>query len=299
MRKLWLALVCCVVGLQSHVATASGDEPIIIRTLPEDASVYQGYLDFVAGRQVDQIDNFAMQNEAGQREIVEMVLMQQALKKGGLHRPVHFKPLAKFYNRNIHELIKGRFLMSSDSVWFKDISEHANWLYITEAIIAKGQFEAGLYTSAKNMKAMRAKKADLVNLTAVSNPQWSADWSALTSIRLKEIESIGEWYYMVKLVDARMVDFMLAPFSSSEDLSINVENMRIVPIPKIKMILPDSRHFAVSKSHPDGRVVYEALNSGMKLLKEEGAIVKAYQEAGVFNQQVTKWKVANRHVLEK
>ncbi|NTS77823.1 hypothetical protein HR060_13260 [Catenovulum sp. SM1970] len=279
------------------VTAKAAKEPVVIRTLPEDSAIYISYLDFVKGKDIANITDFSLLNNAGQREIIEMVLIQQALEFGGLNRPVMFQPLAKFYIRNIHELVKGRFLMSTETVWFNDIRGHSNWLYITDPTIEKGQFAAGLYTSPNNRKAMRANVADLAELTAVSNRSWSADWAALQSIDLGGLETYDEWYYMVKLVDRRMVDFMLAPVSSAEDFSITMDNMKIVPIPHLKVLLPDSRHFAVSKSHKDGKQVFEALNKGLKKLKSSGRLLKAYRSAGVINPRIENWTVVNPHVL--
>jgi len=61
-----------------------------------------------------------------------------------------------------------------------------------------------------------------------------------------------------------------------------MEKIHLVPVKNVAIILKDSRHFVISKLHPKGEDAYIAMNKGLKILREQGAITKAYKEAGFF-----------------
>ena len=87
---------------------------------------------------------------------------------------------------------------------------------------------------------------------------------------------------MVRMVDIQWVDFILMPFNSTPDRSFTMNKVHLIPVKNIGVVLKDSRHFVISKSHPKGREAFIAINKGLKILRQQGAIVKAYQQAGFF-----------------
>ena len=87
---------------------------------------------------------------------------------------------------------------------------------------------------------------------------------------------------MVRMVDIQWIDFILMPFNSTPDQSFVMNKVHLVPVKNIGVVLKDSRHFVISKKHPEGKEAYIAINKGLKILRQHGAIVKAYQQAGFF-----------------
>jgi hypothetical protein len=70
-----------------------------------------------------------------------------------------------------------------------------------------------------------------------------------------------------------------------------------VPINNLKMFLPDTRHFVVSKRHPEGKAVFQALNKGLEILRINGTIEKALKQSGFINEKVTDWQTINSQML--
>ena len=87
---------------------------------------------------------------------------------------------------------------------------------------------------------------------------------------------------MVRMVNIQWIDFILMPFNSTPDQSFTMDKVHLVPVKNIGVVLKDSRHFVISKAHPKGQEAYLAINKGLKILRKQGAIVKAYQQAGFF-----------------
>ncbi len=261
----------------------------LLVVVPPD--VLKDYHAFVTNKDVLQIKNFS--SKGSRRDVVEVILMQQALHHGGITESIKFYPISS-YTRIKMELEKGEMVSVANSMWLSDLETIKDKVYISIPIIKEGEIEAGLYTVPDNTKALSVKTIqDIQNLSAISNKSWTPDWKALTSLNLKNLQSTPTWLSMVRMVDVGRADFLLAPFQSTQDLSFEAEGVRFVAIPEMKVILPGSRHFAISKKHPRGQEVFNAFNKGLQILISRGIVKKAYQQSGFFNIRVSNWKILN------
>lgn len=288
MRFIYLILALLFV---SNVAVAkydSGDlierEELII-AIPGD--IKDDYDLFLAGRDPLQINDYG--GIGSRRGVVEVVLMQQALALGGINYPIRFI-VTSSHARIIKQVHSGKAVMTGNSTWH-DLLNNRDLLYISESIVDDGQSVAGLYTILENQKAISAKSLqDVRLLTAVSSKAWLVDWQTLNAMKMNSLINTVKWSSMVKMVAKGRADFLLAPFQPSKDMSFTPEGIHLVPVPGIKVKLKGTRHFAVSKRHPKGKEVITALNIGIKLMKEQGVVNKAYTDAGFFNRKVKEWQ---------
>jgi hypothetical protein len=242
--------------------------------------VFIDYQEFVAGRDVTVINNFSGKNI--RRDVVDMIIAQQALKLGGFKYTFTYAP-GKVNFRNTQMLQNGELLLSFDSYWKKDAIPLADSIYISEEVIRNGEYVAGIYTSPKNKKTLSVKKrTDLADLTAVSTPKWRTDWQTLQELSLKDIVVQDSWLSMVRMVNLQWIDFILMPFNSTPDKSFTMDRIHLVPVEGIAIALRDSRHFVISKLHPKGAEAFQAINKGLRILREKGTISKAYEQAGFF-----------------
>ena len=242
--------------------------------------VYIDYLQFVADRDISLIDNFSGKNI--RRDVVDMIIAQQALKLGGFNHRFSYAP-GKVNFRNTKMLQNGKLLISFDSYWKQDALPLSEKVYISDEVIRNGEYIAGIYTSPKNKKTLAVKElSDLKGLTSVSTPKWKTDWETLQQLPLKKLTRDDSWLSMVRMVNIQWVDFILMPFNSTPDRSFTMDKVHLIPVKNIGVVLKDSRHFVISKSHPKGREAFIAINKGLKILRQQGAIVKAYQQAGFF-----------------
>ena len=242
--------------------------------------VYIDYQEFLAGRDVTVINNFSGKNI--RRDVVDMIIAQQALKLGGFKHKFTYAP-GKVNFRNTQMLQNGELLLSFDSYWKNDATPISDSIYISDEVIRKGEYVAGIYTSPNNKKTLSVKKPiDLLELTAVSTPKWRTDWQTLQELSLKDIVAQDSWLSMVRMVNLQWIDFILMPFNSTPDKSFTMGKIHLVPVEGIAVVLKDSRHFVISKLHPEGAEAFKAINKGLKILREKGTISKAYEQAGFF-----------------
>jgi len=261
--------------------------PITVET-----DVYHYAQELIGDQEIVNIESFFGPNS--HRDVVEFILVQKALALGGSTLDFTFT-LGNYDARNIKLLQSGLLLISFDSLWLSHVSKLAEDVYISDPVIKRGEYLAGVYTSKNNDKALSTKNlADLRELSIISNRNWQVDWKTVLQLAPKSITHDEEWLSMAKLVSLQWVDIMLAPFSNGPPFILKGEGYEITAIEGIKVALNDSRHFVVSKKHPEGKETFIALQKGLAILRQRGTITKAFQESGFFNEQVKNWSVINK-----
>jgi hypothetical protein len=279
--KFFIKLLLFTLIFSSLSAQARKDRVLIY--IRDD--VYEDYLEFVAGREIIDIDNFSGKNI--RRDVVDMILAQQALKLGGFDYNFNYAP-GKVNFRNTKMLENGKLLISFDSYWQQDAIPLADSVYITAAVIRNGEYVAGIYTSPKNSKTLAISKlSDLNGLSAVSTSKWRTDWQTLQNLPLQKLIQEDSWLSMVRMVNIQWVDFILMPFNSTPDKSFTMDRIHLIPVNGIGVILKDSRHFVISKKHPRGEEAFQAINKGLNIMRQQGTIIKAYKQAGFFIDKQT------------
>ena len=279
---LYILLVC--ISANAYAAPSQ-----ILIYIKDD--VYTDYQNFIGDQNVHAIKNFSGKNI--RRDVVDMILAQQALRLGGFTPEFSYAP-GKVNFRNTKMLQEGSLLISFDSYWQKDAQALADKLYISAPVIRNGEYFAGIYTNPNNQKVLQIKTlADIKNLTSISTPRWRTDWATLQALPLKELIKENSWISMMRMVHLQWADFMLMPFNATPDQSFTLDKIHLVPVKNVAVVLKDSRHFVISKAHPQGKAAFIAINKGLKLLRESGTITKAYTQAGFFID-LKKYKILNQ-----
>jgi ABC-type amino acid transport substrate-binding protein len=276
------ALMSSLAGTNVNAADAAKEA--VLAAGPAD--VMADYQRFLNQRDVLQLSDFS--GPYSRRDVVEVALFHQALHRGGWRAPLKFQDMPSV-ERLLRELGTGHVVSSSTSYWSEDISGAEASVQLSQAVIGDGEFEAGFYTVPSNSRAMGTKSLkDLQTLSGLSNQTWLVDWRNLKRLGI-QAQHVTNWELMPKMVAAGRADFLLAPFQASPDLSLQVGNVRLLPIPGIKLGMQGTRHYLISKMHPDAPKLQSALDSGLQQLRQQGVIRKAYMQSGFFNPRVSDW----------
>ncbi|MCO4798948.1 MAG: hypothetical protein KC484_07020 [Colwelliaceae bacterium] len=271
--------------LLAPLTSRSEQIPIYIRD-----DVYYDYLKFIDGKDILEIQDFS--GRTMRRDVVDMILAQQALKLGGFEHSFEYFP-GKLNFRNTKLLEAGKLLISFDSYWSPDALALKELVHISLPVIRKGEYVAAIYTSPTNKAVLAINElSDLKNFTAVTTPKWRTDWRILKGLPIKELIQEDEWLSMARMVDLKWVDFILMAFHSTPDQSFTLGNIHLVPVKNIAIDMKDSRHFVISKKHPLGSEAIKAINIGLTQLRIEKRISEAYQQAGFFIDK-SKVKIIN------
>jgi len=281
----------CVLALYAWQSFASSvvNEPIAAIDIPIESSVLDDYQRFVGNRAIDQISSF---DGAGtRRDVVDMVLVQQALQLGGYPLQFNFEP-SDSSARSLQLFIRGEVLISVDSVWGQTADRLQQHAWKSTAVIERGAYFAAIFTSPTNQKTKSIRQlSDFSGLTAVSSRAFAEDWHLLEQLPLRELRDEYNWSSMAMLVSRGWVDFMLAPFPRQRPFGYQAPGIELVAVEGVKVLLDDSRHFIVAKKHPLAEPVFAALQKGLAILRDQGKLTRAYQECGFFNPEIAHWTV--------
>lgn len=259
-------------------------------TVAADENIYKRYRQFLSQEKQSAKDVASLKSSVANRPVAEIVLAQQAIEAGGLSATIEFV-ITPNAARDIVLVEEGEALMAAHTVFSSDISRK---LYRSETVIPVDSFVKGIYTTPENKNVLEVGSLDeLRKFKAVSSTAWTADWATLQRLGLKEVYSAPTYESMIKMVAHGRGDFALLEFPNKNDLSLELFGVRLVPVPGLTIGIKESRHFVVSKSHPDGRKVFEALQRGLQTLKEEGRIKRYMQDVGFYNFRVADWKLIN------
>lgn len=281
-----LLLISLAFSARSETAAEPAPARILVPPI-----VHQDFLTYTQGKNIAEIDYFG--GPGARRDVVEVILMHQALALGGFNRPLELQSMDS-YKRILQMLGEGLALMSANTVWFEDLKHHQEKYFVSSSLIDNGAFEAGLYTRPDKVLDLNVSTlTDLSDLSAVSSRNWITDWRTLEALPLDKLYDAPLWYSMVKMVIAGRADFLLAPFQPSQHMALTVKGETLLPVPGVKIVLSGSRHWAVSRDYADAGDAWQALQKGLAILHKEGRVTRAYQESGTFNKEVASWTVLN------
>ena len=177
-------------------------------------------------------------------------------------------------------------------MWKTDIDMLKEAYFVSRPVVKEGEFIVGIYAGAKNQKRLNnTDPSKLRNLNVVTSSQWRSDVQTLKDLGFKHITYSPNWVNMVRMIGAERADITLAPFQSTPDMSIVVDDVTLYPIKDVKVAITGSRHWPVSRKHAQGKDFYNALERGLAELEAKGTIQQAYRECGFFHPEVAHWKL--------
>lgn len=242
---------------------------------------------FLSGR--DPLDITEFDGNHSRRDVVEIVLLQQALHRGGWLGDVTLLPGGNYADM-MQMLANGKADLTGSSTWLSDINRKSQQIAASSAVIAEGRFEAGFYMLADTPHRLKVRNLrGLQLLCGVSSRQWIPDWQTLAKLHFADLFHVPSWELMVQFVAEGRADFLLAPFQRGPDMELVVNGTRFLPIPGYKIVLNGSRHFAVTRVTSYSKDLLTAVDQGLRELERIGRIEQAYRQSGFFNPSVSDW----------
>jgi hypothetical protein len=164
----------------------------------------------------------------------------------------------------------------------------------SDAFIRSGELFKGVYglpdnTSLHNIRDI----GDIRPLIAATNPHWRLDWQVLKNMELASLYPVSTTAQMYHLIAQRRVDFTLLEFSPRADMMREFDGEKLVPAPGVKVAMPGSQHFMVSRKDARAQEIIAVLNRGLKALRQNGLLAQCLRQGGLINAQTADWKVLN------
>lgn len=259
-------------------------EPLLPALIPDD--VLLDYRRFLAGRDPTAVTDYG--GPLSRRDVVEVVLIHQALARQDRKLRLGMSPMPTS-QRLQTELRIGHAACSATTYWREDFPKPDGLLF-SDAVLQDGEFEAGLYTTPGNARALAARQlADVQQLRILSNNTWRVDWQTLEQLGVAHLQHVASWNLMPRMLQQGRADLLLAPFQPTPDMAMLADGIRLVPIPGLKVSMRGTRHFLVSATHALGPRLLDQLNAGLAWLRQQGLVRRAYEQSGFFNAKVAGW----------
>lgn len=279
--RFFIGVLAALLCAAAHPASLTDPVKIAVTT-----DIIADYQRFVGSRNIAAIRFYG--GAGARRDVIELVLLQQALQLGGFDQAVAIVG-EQTYRRTLHQVANGELIGSGALVWRADTADLRNELFVSSAVVEDGEFIVGLYTAPQNLRALSATPKTLRELTAVTSLDWKTDQLTLQALGFKQVHLTNTWVSIVRMLYAQRGDITLAPFQAGDDMALESQGVTLVPIPNIKVALQGSRHWIVSRKHPSGRAYFAALERGLAQMRRKGTIHRAYRESGFFNSAVAQW----------
>jgi methyl-accepting chemotaxis protein len=240
---------------------------------------------------VQQIERF--DSPYANRPTVDLVLQLQALAASGLDFDYQLSTHTN-HGRAVIEVAQGYADLTAETVWDSEIRA-SEALLATSPVIRNGEFEKGLYALPANQRLLNASLPDQFGeFVGVTVFNWTVDVQLLENLGLKRIERVSKSENMFQLIRDGRADFALLEFGASNDMSIEQNGTKLVPVPQCKVALPGSRSWIISKQSPHAELLMQSFEKGLVALRRDGRIERAFGECGFFNPKVARWRLVSR-----
>ncbi len=258
-------------------------------TLPAEPIIVENFAKWTSKQDCTSIKSF--DSPYANRGTVEVILICQALEAGGYKTTIKLAELPN-YTRSIVEVKKGKFPIAAESVW--DTDSYRGGYFITDPVIQDGEFQKGIYALPESAVLKVKNIQELRPFVAVTPRNWVVDWKTVEDFKLStQARDVQTKENIFRLLGSKRVDFTLLEFSNSADLMHEFTGVRLMPAQGIKVTLKGARRFVVSQAYPGAPEIFAALQRGIKILRANGTISRAFKESGFFNQQTQNWHSIN------
>ncbi len=252
--------------------------------------VYKEYQTFISGHDPLTISSF--QHQPIRREIVEVLFFVKALHLGGCRCRIEFIPSDEPFARSIMQIKNGR-MVASPVPGFHGDPRFNSEVHLSNHLHDNKSLFVGLYTSMKRKDLLDdLNQPKIKDLVYAVGEHWKPDILFLESNKLTFVETI-DWRSLLGMLSIGRADVVLQPIRPTKDFGFKQFGDYFLPIPKIKVAFPFSRHYIVSRHHPDSADFILFLNRGLEILKNRGEISKGYKAAGVTDHRIKDWKLVD------
>jgi hypothetical protein len=228
------------------------------------------------------------------RAAVELVMLCKALQLGGLeftldiyHAPNYGRSLLLGKQKKVHLL--------GESIW-KDQADYEHF-YVSPPLLKKGEFQKGIYTLKTHpMMKLVHNVDDLINYRGISINSWHHDWDILRHLT-KNMFAAPSKSSIHKMIKHDRADFTLGEFN--HDMSILMGGVYLYPIPNLKVVVDQSRHFVVRKGMKNSEKIISAFNKGLLEMLAQGTIKRMYMQTGFISSKAENWEILKPVLLDK
>lgn len=257
----------------------------IVVPLAVHETTARGYQNFLNEKGVDPLEITDYSSLANSRPVIGLVLLQKALKLGGLNAEIKLIPTPNT-GRSDKAIRSGQAAGYGSDMWESAAGKD---FYVAGPIVEATDFIKLFYVK-KSAGPERPPLSldDLRRLTGIVVHTWRDDQKVLDKAGLRYITA-PNWELMWRMLKHGRGDYVFLEPGCTYELHRRY-GVTIVPVKGIKASFPENRSFLIYKRHPLAKRIYKALQKGLKILRQNGEIKKALAQCCVPPQAVKNWR---------
>ncbi|WP_163131944.1 hypothetical protein [Agarivorans sp. Alg241-V36] len=277
--KAWIISILCLFSFSSLASievSIIGDQGTI--------SNYQQLLE-LKGNNLGTIDDY--HSPYSDRATVSLLLLVQAISFSDLNFTIEFKASPNT-GRSLREVKQGDVAVYQADIWESDFDDST---YKSVAIIAPNTFEKGFYVSSNSPLLTQPLSLEQLKELPISvGKTWHQDIAQLEQSGFTNINTLNRNQSLLGMLSKERIQIAFLEFPNNPDLAIHDSYGSFYPIPNYKIKFQQSRHFMVSKKHPYGAEIAQAIDQGLTKMARLGLIEKAMRQSGVKQERVKHWQ---------
>ncbi len=291
-NKFFQCLFVLLFGIATSVADANSNT---FKTLLKiNIGMHTGSFDKYDMKSIENVceELRLFDDEPNHRMAIELILMCEAFAAANVKVDINVSPVPN-YNRALRDANGGLIHTIAETVWSSSLTNFQD-LYITQEVIRFGEFEKGIYTSPGH-PLQKFKQTSLINFkdySSVTFRHWEHDYKALREISGLVLTTI-KFESLLNMLKAGRADFSLIEFPKNKSLEFTYYGVTVLPIKGVKVKVFDSRVFVISKKSKNSKEIFNALERGLTILRNEKRITPHYVKEGIITPAVKDWKVLN------
>ncbi len=276
----------------SFMASAAPEKTIKIAATQRLADLYQS---IIKQKQKQIIDFTSLNLKNTSKGFTSLVILKQALHKAGLATKVEFV-ISPTFKRSQLLVQSGAALITLATL--REGYEPSGTLK-SSPLIESQDMARGIYGLKSNHALMKVKTLDeLKKLSAVTNIAWGGDIKALQEIEPTKLDLVSSLRAIFTRIAYRNIDFALLDLPMwTPDFQRRNEEVMLVPVPGLFINTKTAHHILISKTHPDSQKVYQALEQGLKIMREQNLLKKYYRQVKLFPSELSNWKLLAKKVM--
>ncbi|OIQ52076.1 hypothetical protein BerOc1_00548 [Pseudodesulfovibrio hydrargyri] len=300
LRRLLPALVLASICLSALPGFAGSVDPVTVTANKDIINAYREILALFGGDPLKVTPDIP----AGRydRTAVELVIVARALRLGGMNRPVAFVNTSNA-RRAVEEVLCGNAVMTGQQLDTSVLNARQNVkdLYLSDPVTPVGEFHKLFYCLPENKKVLAAHSVEELNRAGrgIIGSVWNNDRKVLTDMGVTGLTQAPTFPCLIKMILAGRADWIPMEASNHPGMERFMGGHRFVPVPGIRFSLIESRHFMVSRHHPDGEAVFNALQAGLKELRRQGFIRAMLAATGFRATDRLGWKTLNQDAVDR
>lgn len=186
------------------------------------------------------------------RSLADVIIAQKAIRLGGIEPKFVFKAIPNS-RRATEDAANGlvAFYPHQLNLNTLDVPRYKKSFLVSDPITRFGEFQKAFYCLPSNTALLSATNADEINLNGkgIVGQHWYNDKKVLKDMGITNLIDAPTFECMIKMIKAGRADWIPLEISNSQDSSMTLYGVHLVPIPGSSSH-SSSRHFFISKPIP-------------------------------------------------